>query len=512
MNTGRTFFRTRPLASFARQSATGSTLLSAHASRPARSASGGQMLRVGQVLCGKYRIDAVLGAGSMGVVVAAQHLQLGIPVAIKALRPEARANAEAVARFEREARAAAHIRGEHVVRVLDVGSLDDGTPFMVMERLEGEDLARRLEREGQLPVDEAVEWILQACEAVGEAHGLGIVHRDLKPENLFCARRPDGSSAIKVLDFGISKMGSMQMTETQACVGSPCYMSPEQLRSSRRVDARTDIWALGAVLYELLTGAVPFWGDTMPELCTRILHTPPTPIRDLRAEVPEELAAVIERCLAKDRADRIANVADLAAALAPFGPAFAPTRTLSIARLVAPQAPPACAETSAIVLRCPEPSHVSIAAAPPASVAPVSLASPERTLASRVELPLVPAGPSSVRAERSPRRSSVRVVVAALACAGAAALAWRGSPGEEIVSKAMISVPPASAATAMAPVASAVRLAAAPAPGPAPASTPAPASAAAPALAPTPALTRAPAAAPFRPAVVRPKSLYDERK
>jgi serine/threonine-protein kinase len=286
------------------------------------------------VLCEKYRVGEVLGSGSMGVVMSAEHLQLGISVAIKALHPESRSNEEALARFRREACAAAHIRGDHVARVLDVGSLDDGTPFIVMERLEGEDLGMRLERGGPLPLQEAIDCVMQACEAVGEAHGLGIIHRDLKPQNLFCARRPDGTATIKVLDFGISKMPSMRLTETHACVGSPCYMSPEQLQSSRDADARSDVWSLGAVLYELLTGRLPFDGETMPELCTRILSASPRPMHQIRPAIPEELDAVVERALAKDRADRFANVAELAAALAPFGPPGADARTEAIARLL----------------------------------------------------------------------------------------------------------------------------------------------------------------------------------
>jgi serine/threonine-protein kinase len=270
----------------------------------------------------------------MGVVMSAEHLQLGISVAIKALHPESRTNEEALARFRREACAAAHIRGDHVARVLDVGSLDDGTPFIVMERLEGEDLGMRLERGGPLPLDEAIDCVMQACEAVGEAHGLGIIHRDLKPQNLFCARRPDGTATIKVLDFGISKMPSMRLTETHACVGSPCYMSPEQLQSSRDADARSDVWSLGAVLYELLTARLPFDGETMPELCTRILSASPRPMHQIRPVIPEELDAVVERALAKDRDHRYANVADFAAALAPFGPPGAAARTETIARLL----------------------------------------------------------------------------------------------------------------------------------------------------------------------------------
>src|SRR4051812_29611172 len=209
-------------------------------------------VREGDVLAGKYRVDKILGAGGMGVVVAAHHVQLDERVAIKFLLPEALGNAEAVARFAREARAAVKIKSEHVARVIDVGTLETGAPYMVMEYLEGGDLSQVLASRGPLPVEEAVEYVLQACEAIAHAHALGIVHRDLKPANLFLIRRPDGTNAIKVLDFGISKVmpgksasSDNAMTRTRTVMGSPLYMSPEQMASTRDVDGRTDLWALG---------------------------------------------------------------------------------------------------------------------------------------------------------------------------------------------------------------------------------------------------------------------------
>src|SRR4051812_480796 len=210
----------------------------------------------GQILGGKYRVDRVLGAGGMGMVVAATHLQLDERIAIKFLLPEALRNPEAVARFGREAKAAVKIRGEHVARVIDVGSFENGAPYMVMEHLDGRDLSSFIHERGAMPMSDAVDAVLQACEALAEAHALGIVHRDLKPANLFLTRRPDGTPSIKVLDFGISKLtapgADHSMTKTSAVMGSPLYMSPEQMTASRGVDARTDIWALGVVLYELL--------------------------------------------------------------------------------------------------------------------------------------------------------------------------------------------------------------------------------------------------------------------
>jgi eukaryotic-like serine/threonine-protein kinase len=277
----------------------------------------------GQILGGKYRVDRVLGAGGMGMVVAATHLQLDERIAIKFLLPEALANPEAVARFGREAKAAVKIRGEHVARVIDVGTFENGAPYMVMEHLDGRDLASLIHERGAMSPSDAVDAILQACEALAEAHALGIVHRDLKPANLFMTRRPDGTPSVKVLDFGISKLtapgADHSMTKTTAIMGSPLYMSPEQMTASRHVDARTDIWALGVVLYELLTGRVPFRAETLPEICGLILTAAPSPVRDFSPGVPEGLQAVVLRCLEKDRERRYFNVSQVAQALAPFG-------------------------------------------------------------------------------------------------------------------------------------------------------------------------------------------------
>jgi serine/threonine protein kinase len=280
----------------------------------------------GDILGGKYRIERVLGAGGMGVVAAATHLQLDERVAIKFLLPDALGNGEAIARFEREARAAVKIKSEHVARVIDVGTLETGAPFMVMEFLEGEDLAQRVRARGALGVQETVDFVLQACEAIAEAHSLGIVHRDLKPANLFVSRRPGGAPIVKVLDFGISKITSMSgsgqdmsMTRTTAVMGSPHYMSPEQMASTRDVDGRTDIWALGAILFELLTGKVPFDAVTVPQLCAMILQSKAPALRSRRPDCPEGLEWAVARCLEKDLSKRFANVGELSRALAEFG-------------------------------------------------------------------------------------------------------------------------------------------------------------------------------------------------
>ncbi len=280
----------------------------------------------GDILAEKYQVERVLGSGGMGVVVAARHIHLDERVAIKFLRPEALTNSEAVARFNQEARVAVKIKSEHVARVIDVGQLGNGAPYLVMEYLEGLDLSQWLKDYGPLEVGQAVEFIVHACEALAEAHAAGIVHRDLKPANLFTVREADGLLSVKVLDFGISKlstMGSMaapSMTNTSAVLGSPQYMSPEQMQSSKTVDSRTDIWSLGIILYELLAGFAPFNAETMPELVLAIVRDPFTPLRQARRGLPWGVDRAVTRALEKDRAVRFQTVADLAVALKEFAP------------------------------------------------------------------------------------------------------------------------------------------------------------------------------------------------
>jgi serine/threonine-protein kinase len=288
--------------------------------------SGPIPVREGDLLAGKYRVERVLGIGGMGIVVAALHEQLDQRVAIKFVREEALGNEEAVARFLREARAAVKLKSEHAAKVLDVGTLDTGAPYMVMEFLEGSDLAAVLGDRGPLPVEVAAEYVLQACEAVAEAHAAGIVHRDLKPHNLFLARTVGGAPRVKVLDFGVSKSlsqsgGEGALTQTRSMLGSPLYMSPEQMRSSRNVDARSDVWALGVVLFELLTQRWPFEAETMPELCLKVVSEAPQSLPALRNDVPQEMVAIVERCLQREPEKRFANAAELASALEPFVPA-----------------------------------------------------------------------------------------------------------------------------------------------------------------------------------------------
>jgi serine/threonine-protein kinase len=259
----------------------------------------------------------------MGLVVVAQHPVLGQRVAIKLLLPHAMSSVELVTRFVREAQAVAGLRSDHVAHVIDVGTQDAGGPFMVMEYLEGQDLAQLLAENERLSVTEAVDFVLQALDAVAEAHAKGVVHRDLKPSNLFLTMDTDGFPLIKVLDFGISKPVASDgvgdaLTSTGAVMGSPIYMSPEQVRSSKSIDVRSDIWSLGVILYELLTGHPPFLGQTLGEVFAAILEAQPVPIGQLVEGVPGDLDRLILMCLQRDVERRIPDAGVLASALAPF--------------------------------------------------------------------------------------------------------------------------------------------------------------------------------------------------
>jgi len=284
---------------------------------------------VGQVIAGRYRVDRVLAEGGMGLVVAATHLHLDQPVALKLPRGEIVNNIEALARFTREARAAAQLKSEHVARVLDAGVTLDGSPYMVMEYLEGHSLAQLLEMQGRLDVESATEYAIQVCEGLAEAHARGIVHRDVKPDNLFLVERAPGRQIVKLIDFGISKISFAEKgnLETSMIMGSPCYMSPEQLRSTATVDHRTDLWSLGATLYELLAGRGPFDGSQpLADLFVSILERPAPSLREVCPDIPEALSATIARCLERNREVRLQTAAELAMALLPFAPARARDR------------------------------------------------------------------------------------------------------------------------------------------------------------------------------------------
>ncbi len=273
----------------------------------------------GDVIAGRYSVEGVIGTGGMGVVLAAVHAELGHHVAIKVLRQRSSASVE---RFRREARVVAKLQSEHVARVTDFGQLDDGSPFVVMDLLEGRDLEEELRDRGPLPITEAVDHVLSACEALAEAHASGIVHRDIKPKNLFLARGVGGKTVLKVLDFGLAKVDPLagaSVTRTEDIFGSPAYMAPEQMKSARDVDARADIWALGVTLFELLAGKPPFDAGSVPETCALVLREPAPSIRIARPDVGGVLARVIERCLEKDPNARFSSILSLVQRLETFG-------------------------------------------------------------------------------------------------------------------------------------------------------------------------------------------------
>jgi eukaryotic-like serine/threonine-protein kinase len=278
----------------------------------------------GTVLLDRYRVLHQLGVGGMSLVVCAEHIELGTKVAMKFLLPELAVLPDAPERFTREARAATRVNSEHVSRILDVGMLPDGPPYMVMEYFEGQDLGRYVREGKRFPVGEAIELVVQAADALSRAHAAGVIHRDVKPSNLFLTRRPDGSPFVKVLDFGISKLveeaakENLELTKTTAVMGSALYMSLEQMRSTRTVDHRTDVYALGVSLYELLSGTHPFTAESFSELCVKVSLDPPEPLQNHRPDVPAELAEVIAIAYARTAPERYQTVGSFAAALAPF--------------------------------------------------------------------------------------------------------------------------------------------------------------------------------------------------
>ena len=342
---------------------------------------------VGSVLAGKFRIERVIGIGSMGVVLAATHLGIDEKVAIKFIRSEMQKLPGVLARFAREAKAAVRLKSEHIAQVLDVGVSDSIGPYIVMEYLEGQNLAEILETQGPLEIRRACHYVMQACEALAMAHANGITHRDIKPENLFVTRQGD-RELVKLLDFGISKaaltgkvFGDDLSEGDNACLlGTPLYMSPEQIRATAEVHHPTDIWSLGAVLYELITGRSAFVADSVAQVWNRILETNPGPLAHYCPHAPAELQVVIDRCLEKDPGRRFGSVADLALALQVFAPSRArqhAQRACAILGRVSdsvyPSAPPSMTSLRATavgrssrpagpLLTLPEPS-----AAPPAS-------------------------------------------------------------------------------------------------------------------------------------------------
>ena len=289
----------------------------------------GSTIHIGDLIAGKYRILGMLAIGGVGMVLKAEEAKLDRVVAVKLLLPNRAKDSAIAARFEKEARSAVKLKSEHVARIIELGELDNHQPFIVLEFLEGQDLAEHIEENGPLPPSTAVDYTLQACEALAEAHALGLVHRDLKPANLFLALRPGGTRILKVIDFGLAKTTRFARTGTSgpdtsitsatAVVGTPRYMAPEQLRGTKQVDGRTDIWALGATLYEMLSGRPAFDGPNVTEVWDAILRGAPPSLSEVRKDVPSELAAVVARCMEKDPRARYGSVAEMAADLVDLG-------------------------------------------------------------------------------------------------------------------------------------------------------------------------------------------------
>ena len=302
---------------------------------------------VGETIAGKYVVESECGRGGLAVVLSAWHAELGRRVAIKVLLPKWSSDKHIVDRFLREGSAATSIQSQHCVKIFDVGTLESGAAFLVLEHLEGQNLDDVLSG-GPLAVPTAIDWLLQATEAIAEGHAHGIVHRDLKPANLFLTQLPDGTASIKVIDFGLSKViragtwrDAKDLTQPNDVMGSPSYMAPEQLRASGHVDARTDQWALGAVLFELITAQSPFGNGNIPETCAAVLLQAPAAIASLQKGVPVAVERADMRCLEKDPDARFGNVAELAAALAPYGSASARKSCECIERVLGVAATPA---------------------------------------------------------------------------------------------------------------------------------------------------------------------------
>lgn len=267
-------------------------------------------LVVGDLVAGKYRVDTLVGRGGMGAVFAATHVGLGHSVALKVITVPLATRDEGLIRFEREARAVAAMTSPHVARVFDLGQLESGIPFIVMELLSGESLGAAIER-GPMAVDVVIKIMREICDALAEAHGLGVVHRDLKPDNIFLARRPNGQTSAKVLDFGISKVtapsmtgGGPDLTTTQGFLGTPSFMAPEQFTSARKVTVKADVWSLGILAFKMLTTVSPFAAQGVFEIAEKIVRGPTPTVADHRDDIPPALVLLIERCLSKEPSAR----------------------------------------------------------------------------------------------------------------------------------------------------------------------------------------------------------------
>jgi serine/threonine protein kinase len=375
-------------------------------SKPSRGAA-----LIGTVLNERYRLERVLGEGGFGTVFEAEHLLIGRRVALKMLLPELATNAGILERFRREARAASAIGNEHIVDVIDMGSFPDGAPFIVMELLAGKELGQLIDEVGPLPIGRAVRIIREVCGALSAAHAAGIVHRDLKPANIFLIERNGSPDFTKVLDFGISKVhapgegSDTGLTKTGVAMGTPAYMSPEQAQGLRSVDHRTDVYAVGAILFEVLTGSTPFRAESYASMLMKLLVTPPPPLRELRPDAPEELADIVARTLAKTPEERFSSMDELSKALEPF--------------VAIDTAPP----------RISHEPNVSVPPTTPRGAGTVMLASKEEA-APAVVSEIVPPPPSS----RGPLFAVLGLVAAVVIALVVGGVWWSGS--EETVATA----------------------------------------------------------------------------
>jgi serine/threonine-protein kinase len=429
---------------------------------------------------GKYRVDCVMGRGGMGVVFSAYHVDLARNVALKFLCFEESAGIQddSRARFRREAQISARLRNEHITRVLDVGSWQ-GSAYIVLERLEGGDLRRTLKvHGGKLPLQMALNYTLQICEGMAEAHAHDIVHRDLKPANLFVTRRPDGSDFIKIMDFGISKWRDSEIgeaTKEGIVLGSPKYMAPEQI-FGRKTDARADVWSIGAILYEMLGGRTPYTETSLARFCAALLAGPPPPLDVVNPEIPPRVAAVVARCFEQDPDRRIRSVADLAGEL--LDAVDSPPNTLR-ERLTA------IIERRTVDEISPNSSQrmlLNVAAAPVSGVtrAPESLVSSSHTMVSSG----VSSPPQETRSSKAAPLIGVALVALVAGGFGVSRMLGGAAPGTESV-RAALSATPSTASQAPAPAALSAVIPATSSPAP-PTAAPPSADATVPASAPAP--------------------------
>ena len=402
----------------------------------------------GEVLLGKYRVDQVIGRGGMGVVVEAWHLQLEERVAIKLLLPELVTLPEAVARFQREGRALFKIKSEHVCRVFDIGTLGSGVPFMVMEFLQGDDLAALLASRRRFSLEEAIGLIVQACFGVAEAHRRGVVHRDLKPENLFVCQAPDGEARLKLLDFGLSKERERPgerkraLTQKAQVMGTPHYMAPEQWMSAKDVGATADQWALGVMLYEMLAGGPPFDGEQLAQICSQTLNAPTPSLRDVRADLPAEIDPILHKCLEKDPRHRYENVGALAVALSPFAPLGTAAKAEGTLRMLREAVDVIEDSTPMVHSRAPlAPSDMQVTVKRPPQIG---------DLAQRVRSVTAQSWNSGLRHAATRSRWAVGLGVLAIAAMVVVSVAILGQAGEETTSRPA-GPTPATAPTVAAP-------------------------------------------------------------